>query len=146
MLGLIITGHGEFAPGMEEAVTMIAGQQNNLSSVAFRESMNLDDFQARLQRTIDEQLAESEGVIIFTDLKGGTPFNTAALLIDKQDKVKIMAGTNLPMLIEATLMAGVLTDPEQLARQLAQTGRENVEFVDFEALAEDPSEDEMDGI
>lgn len=146
MIGLIITGHGEFAPGMEQAVTMIAGQQSNLTSIAFRESMNLTDFQTELKTVLTDYLDQYAGVIVLTDLKGGTPFNTAAMVADGHPQVKIMAGINLPMLIEASLMAGVLDHADQLAQQLEQTGRENVEWVDFEAMDESQADDEMDGI
>lgn len=101
MLRCILTGHGEFAVGLQNALEMIAGPQENLSIIPFHEAESLEVFQGRIESAIQEITNEKANLIILTDLMGGTPFNTAMLYSNGLNNVRVLAGTNLPMLLES---------------------------------------------
>ena len=100
--------------------------------------------EGRAQKALDA-LKDCEGVIIFTDLMGGTPFNTAAQLGRDRENVRILAGTNLPMLVEVVMSRKFMDDLDGLVDSLLQTGKEQVAKFEFkQALQEEPGDE--DGI
>ncbi|MBY6277597.1 PTS sugar transporter subunit IIA [Symbiobacterium thermophilum] len=129
MIGCIITGHGEFAPGLAQALSMIAGPQPHFAAVPFREEAPLADYERSLADALADLLGRTAGVLIFTDLLGGTPFRTAMLLASRHDNVAVLTGTNLPMLIETGLLAAAESDVQTLARQAVETGTGGVQWV-----------------
>lgn len=145
MIGIMITGHGEFAQGMYHATKMIAGEQGNYQEILFRDGMNLEDYQADLKNALDRFLEEYDGALIFTDLKGGTPFNISVLLSNDYDNVEVVSGANLPMLVEASMQSQFVDSPKELAELLLATGRDGIERADL-SVDEESDEPEGDGI
>lgn len=146
MIGLIVTGHGKFAEGIHDATEMIAGRQENYKKVLFKESMSLDSLKEELKEQVDLLLETSEGVVILTDLKGGTPFNTSALLASEYDAIEIMSGINLPISIEAVMHAQMKGNPKELADYLTGVGKEGIDVPDFSVDQNSDEDDEGDGI
>lgn len=101
MIGMILCGHGNFASGMYSAIKLIAGEQEDFATVDFSAGMSSEELKEQLL----VQIAKTEngnGVVIFTDIPGGTPFNQAVLLSTENESVKIVSGTNLPLLLESS--------------------------------------------
>ena len=73
MIGLIVTGHGNFAEGIHDATEMIAGAQENYKKVLFKENMSLDILEEKLRETVDLLLESNQGVVILTDLREEHP-------------------------------------------------------------------------
>ncbi len=79
MIGLLVTGHANFGSGITSSVNLIAGEQEAYKYVDFLPTYSTEDLTGEITKALDE-LKDCEGVIIFTDLMGGTPFNVAAQL------------------------------------------------------------------
>lgn len=97
MIGLVLVTHGRLAAEFVTALEHVVGPQEAIESVCIDAD---DDMEAR-RRDIAEAIAKVDrgaGVIILTDLFGGTPSNLAISLM-KSEKVEVIAGVNLPMLI-----------------------------------------------
>ena len=97
MIGLILVTHGQLAREFVSAMEHVVGPQAAIESVCIGPQ---DDAQGRREE-ISEKIAEvdqGQGVIILTDLFGGTPSNLAISLLEK-GRVEVIAGVNLPMLI-----------------------------------------------
>lgn len=125
MIGYILTGHGDFARGLGGALEMIAGQQENFKTVCFLEEKSLEVFADDMRNAISKLRQKCTGVIIFSDLLGGTPFRTAMLEAQDFDDVEVMAGTNLPLLLESMVLrysAESLADFIELALEAGKTG------------------------
>ena len=129
---------------MTSSVNLIAGEQEAYQYVDFLPTYSTEDLAAELNKALDA-LKDCEGVIIFTDLMGGTPFNTAAHLGRDRENVRILAGTNLPMLVEVVMSRKFMDDLDGLVDSLLQTGKEQVAKFEFkQALQEEPGDE--DGI
>ncbi|MGY3725071.1 PTS system, N-acetylgalactosamine-specific IIA component [Granulicatella balaenopterae] len=148
MIGMILTGHGEFAPGLAHALQMIAGEQTAFKVVAFKEDAPIEDLEKNMQTAINELLAEVEQVVIFSDLLGGSPFKAAMMASNELENVEVICGTNLPMLIESAMMRQFMPSASELANQAITTGQAGVQVVQFPNPANnDPSDNEdEDGI
>ena len=93
MIGLIVTGHGHFATGLTSSIDLIAGPQDNYVAVDF-DGEGTEKLENDLKAAI-EKLSGCEGIIVFSDLAGGSPFKTAAIVTAGNPNVKVIAGTNL---------------------------------------------------
>ena len=101
MVGIILASHGEFAKGILQSSEMIFGEQENVKAVTLMPSEGPDDFKAKLKEAI-ASFDNQDEVLFLVDLWGGTPFNQANTLFEEhKDSWAIVAGMNLPMLIEA---------------------------------------------
>ena len=91
MIGLLVTGHANFGSGITISVNLIAGEQEAYKYVDFLPTYSTEDLTGEITKALDE-LKDCEGVIIFTDLMGGTPFNVAAQLGHDKENIRIVAG------------------------------------------------------
>lgn len=148
MIGCIITGHGDFAPGMTRAMAMIAGTQEHFQVVAFQEGEPLEGFEDSMRTALEGLLQETTGVLIFTDLLGGTPFRTAMVVAAGRDNVEVLTGTNLPMLIEIGLLRTIEEDVHALAEKAVEVGSSGIQVTRLGEMEhpETPMDDEMEGI
>ena len=144
MIGLVVTGHGLFAEGMHSSAKMIAGENEHIKYVCFEDGMGLEALAEKLNAAYTE-LADCDGIVVLSDLPGGSPFKTAVeCSMGHPDKnIVVLSGTNLPMIITGSTMLSFETDPQALADELLFEGKDNV--VRFE-LAERVEEEEEDGI
>ena len=151
MIGCILTGHGTFANGLADALSMIAGDQDYFIPVPFIEA-GVALYPETLASTISDLLDQTDGVLIFCDLLGGTPFNQAMMLSQNYNNVEVVTGTNLPMLLETLslrLASTTLTDLLQTALEsgIAGVSHKTLELpAVVEPALDDDSSFENDGI
>lgn len=98
MIGLVIVTHGGLAREFRSAVEHIVGPQAQLATISIGPD---DDMEGRRRELLDAVRAvdEGRGVIILTDMFGGTPSNLAISVMDDA-QVEVIAGVNLPMLVK----------------------------------------------
>ncbi len=99
MIGFLLTGHGEFAPGLASALELVAGKQEAFKVVPF-DVEKAAEYPELLHTEIEQLREQTDAVLVFVDLLGGTPFNQAMINTQSIGDVNVVAGTNLPMLIE----------------------------------------------
>ncbi|MEQ4763056.1 PTS sugar transporter subunit IIA [Klebsiella aerogenes] len=99
---LILISHGAFAQGALDCVEMLIGKQNNVSVLSVMQGNNFALIRDRLHKLYHE-VNNNKGVIILTDLLGGTPCNIASELLTDYDDVLLYCGFNIPVLIEVLL-------------------------------------------
>ena len=125
MVGIIIASHGEFAAGIKQSGSMIFGEQEKVESVVFMPSEGTDDLQRKLQEAIAK--VDSEEILFLVDLWGGSTFNQANKLFEEAPEHRaIVAGLNLPMLIEAYASRFSMNTAHEIAQAIAPTAIEGV--------------------
>ena len=97
MIGLILVAHGRLAEEFLVAMEHVVGPQNAIQTVGIGPRDDMEKRRADIRDAI-ATVDEGDGVIILTDLFGGTPSNLAISLLEK-GRVEVIAGVNLPMLI-----------------------------------------------
>ena len=143
MVGLIVTGHGHFATGLTSSVDLIAGPQPSYVAVDF-DGNGTEKLEADLAAAF-ETLKDCSGIIVFSDLAGGSPFKTAAVLAAGNNKIKVLAGTNLSMLCEISMARTMIDDLDMLVSSALSVGKDGVQQFEMPALNNGP-EDGCDGI
>ncbi len=98
MIGLVIVTHGELAVELRRATEHVVGPQEHMETICIGPD---DDMEFRRDdiRAAVERVNCDKGVILLTDMFGGTPANLAISMLD-QGRIEILAGVNLPMLIK----------------------------------------------
>jgi PTS system mannose-specific IIA component len=98
MIGMVVVTHGRLAQEFIAAMEHVVGPQSALQAISIGPD---DDMEQRRQDILDavSEVDEGEGVILLTDMFGGTPSNLAISIMDST-KVEVIAGINLPMLIK----------------------------------------------
>lgn len=97
MIGLILVTHGRLAQEFLVAMEHVVGKQQNIETIAIGPNDDMEQRRADIACAI-AKVDSGQGVIVLTDLFGGTPSNLAISLLDA-GRVEVIAGVNLPMLI-----------------------------------------------
>ena len=107
MIGLILVTHGNLAEEFVHAMQHVVGRQDGIATVCIGPN---DDMERRRREIADaiKAVDAGQGVIVLTDLFGGTPSNLAISLM-KAGKVEVIAGINLPMLIRLAKARGCMS-------------------------------------
>ncbi len=98
MIGLVLVTHGALANEFRLAMEHVVGPQENIETVAIGPEDNAESRRDDILKAID-RVDGGDGVIILTDMFGGTPSNLAISVMQNR-KVEVIAGVNLPMLVK----------------------------------------------
>lgn len=124
MIGILILTHGELGAQFIETARMIGlNSEECLAAVSMAPSESPDLLTEKLHQAI-KAANRGKGVLILTDLLGGTPCNVSLSFLE-EGKVEVVTGLNLPMVIKA-VNAREDHDLRSLARSAADAGKENI--------------------
>lgn len=98
MIGMILVSHGHLAEEMKAVLEHIVGKQDAVETVGIFSDDDMEQRRTEIQEKI-KQVDSGDGVIILTDMFGGTPSNLAISVME-QANIEVIAGVNLPMLIK----------------------------------------------
>jgi PTS system mannose-specific IIA component len=104
MIGLVLVTHGRLAVEFRAALEHVVGAQSHVETVSIGAD---DDIERRRQDIIEavQKVNAGQGVIVLTDMFGGTPSNLA-ISVMSPGKIEVVAGVNLPMLIKLASVRG----------------------------------------
>jgi mannose PTS system EIIA component len=120
MIGVVVVTHGQLATELVNAAETIVCDLPNFAALSIGWHDDVQDARAELGAAI-ARVQGAEGVLVVTDMFGGTPSNLGITFLDKQ-KVEVVTGVNLPMLIKlSSLRDG--SDLTEVARQIREHGR-----------------------
>lgn len=141
---LLLVSHRGIASGMKAAVQMVMGPvAEQITAMELTEEEGIESFGKKLEACLLTWLTEGKKGLIFADLRGGTPYNQSELLLTKhglKGQAKVIAGMNLPMIIDALFKDIDVCDAAALA-EIVTAARDGVACLDLETQA-DGSEDE----
>ena len=102
MIAVLVVTHGALAEELLRAAELILGAQGNASAVGMPPSEGPEPLRARLAAA-RAALDTKEGLLVLTDMAGGTPSNLSVALWGHDERTRILAGASLPMLLEIFL-------------------------------------------
>lgn len=129
LVPVVLVGHGPLASGLAGAVDMICGPQERVEVVQLRPEDDTERVSERLEKALQKMgVGVDDEAVIFVDLFGAAPANAAASLMRHRSKLEIVAGMNLPMLVE-TLMGREGVSARELADRALEAGKESIRDV-----------------
>lgn len=122
MFAIIIGTHGNFARELLRSCEMICGLRVNTAAIGFESGESIDGLANKYQEALNS-LDVAGGVLILTDLFGGSPYNAACRLAVENRNIRIVAGVNLPMLLEVCQLTGMsMADVVNVAQSAGKEG------------------------
>lgn len=126
MIGMVIVTHGRLGDELIAALEHVVGPQVNIAAVCIGPDDDMEQRRAEIMERV-EQAEEGNGVILLTDMFGGTPSNLAISIMDKAN-VEVIAGVNLPMLIKLASVRQTAS-LEQAAHDAQEAGRKYINIA-----------------
>ena len=123
MTGLVVVAHFNLAKEMVAATELIVGKQKQFEAVGIFPDADVDTLKEKIVQAL-KKADSGDGVIILTDMFGGTPSNISLSFLEA-GKVEVVAGVNLPMLIKLVTLREEKT-LDELAGFITQYGQRNI--------------------
>ncbi len=102
MYRILVLTHGDLGEVLLESARTIAGEAPNVSALTLEWTDTFEQAHAKVKARLEE-LENDDGVLILTDMYGGTPFNVARSLVDS-GRIEILTGVNLPMVLRLSCL------------------------------------------
>jgi PTS system mannose-specific IIA component len=104
MIGMVLVTHGTLALALRDAMEHVVGKQTALATVCIESDAEIESQRAEVAKCV-AQVDSGDGVILLTDMFGGTPSNVAMSMMTGKD-VDVIGGVNLPMLVKLGKIRG----------------------------------------
>lgn len=134
---VILVSHGKFANGLNDALSMLAGNREDILSVGLENGKSVDEFVALFTEKVKDISTDDE-IILLGDIIGGSPLTNATnVLINKGIKTVILGGMNLPLALTTVLMKDTVSLDEIADQVLEQARMAMQEFKIVEESEDD---------
>ena len=134
---VILVSHGKFANGLNDALSMLAGNREDILSVGLENGKSVDEFTALFTEKVND-ISNDDDVILLGDIIGGSPLTNATnVLVNKGIKTVILGGMNLPLALTTVLMKDTVSLDEIANQVLEQARMAMQEFKIVEESEED---------
>ena len=126
MIGGIIVSHGKLAEELLNALNIILGEVVNIDAISIGWYDDVEESKKKINQSL-QTVNKKNGVLIFTDMFGGTPSNLSFSFI-KDNRIEIITGVNLPMLIKfASLQRS--NNLKAVAKKVVEQGKKNIHLA-----------------
>jgi PTS system mannose-specific IIA component len=126
MIGGIIVSHGKLAEELLNALTIILGEVANMEAISIGWYDDVEDSKRKINQSL-KRVNQKNGVLIFTDMFGGTPSNLSFSFL-KDDTIEIITGVNLPMLIKFVSLQRS-NKLKEVAKKVVEQGKKNIHLA-----------------
>jgi len=126
MIGGIIVSHGMLAEELLNALTIILGEAPNIEAISIGWYDDVEESKKKINSSL-KRVDQKNGVLIFTDMFGGTPSNLSFGFL-KDDHIEIITGVNLPMLIKFVSLQRS-NNLKDVARKVVDQGKKNIHLA-----------------
>lgn len=134
---VILVSHGKFANGLNDALSMLAGNREDILSIGLENGKSVDEFVALFTEKVKDISTDDE-VILLGDIIGGSPLTNATnVLVNKGIKTVILGGMNLPLALTTVLMKDTVSLDEIADQVLEQARMAMQEFKIVEESEDD---------
>ena len=126
MIGIIVATHGRYGEEIIKSAEFILGNIPWIEACSLQREQKADQFISLMNQMVKE-MEELNGVIIFSDLYGGTPSNLS-MLENKHSKVRTISGLNMAMLITCVMERQTM-ELDELANMVVKEGKEGIKLT-----------------
>jgi len=126
MIGGIIVSHGKLAEELLNALSIILGEVVNMEAISIGWYDDVEDSKRKINQSL-KRVDQKNGVLIFTDMFGGTPSNLSFSFL-KDNTIEIITGVNLPMLIKFVSLQRS-NNLKDVAKRVVEQGKKNIHLA-----------------
>lgn len=126
MIGGLIVSHGKLAEELLNALTIIIGEAVNIEAISIGWYDDVEESKKKISQSL-KRIDQKNGVVIFTDMFGGTASNLSFSFL-KDNQVEIITGVNLPMLIKFVSLQRS-NNLKEVAKKVVEQGKKNIHLA-----------------
>lgn len=126
MIGGVIVSHGKLAEELLNALTIIIGEAVNIEAISIGWYDEVEESKKKINQSL-KRVSQKNGVVIFTDMFGGTASNLSFSFL-KDNQVEIITGVNLPMLIKFVSLQRS-NNLKEVAKKVVEQGKKNIHLA-----------------
>jgi len=126
MIGGIIVSHGKLGEELLNALTIILGEAPNIEAISIGWYDDVEESKRKINQSL-KRVDQKSGVVIFTDMFGGTPSNLS-FAFQKDNQIEIITGVNLPMLIKFVSLQRS-NNIKDVAKRVVEQGKKNIHLA-----------------
>jgi PTS system mannose-specific IIA component len=126
VIGGIIVSHGRLAEELLNALTIILGEAPNIEAISIGWYDDVEESKKKINQSL-KRVDQKNGVVIFTDMFGGTPSNLSFSFL-KENQVEIITGINLPMLIKFVSLQRS-NNLKDVSKKVVDQGKKNIHLA-----------------
>jgi PTS system mannose-specific IIA component len=126
MIGGVIVSHGKLAEEILNALTIIIGEAVNIEAISIGWYDDVEESKKKINQSL-KSVDQKNGVVIFTDMFGGTASNLSFSFL-KNDQVEIITGVNLPMLIKFVSLQRS-NNLKEVVKKVVEQGKKNIHLA-----------------
>jgi PTS system mannose-specific IIA component len=123
MVGLVVAAHGGLAAELIRTAEGVCGKLEQCRAVSVNAAAGMDDAREQLAEAI-QAVDQGDGVLVLTDMFGGSPANLALTFLD--DRLEVLTGVNLPMLVKLSTCRAEGATLRETAQMLTGYGQKNI--------------------
>ena len=124
MVGVVVAAHGRLADELLLTYVFIVGKAEQMTAISIDPARPIKELQSDIRKAIKD-VDTDDGVLILTDMFGGTPANMTLAFLD-DDKVEVITGVNLPMLIKLSQCRDKGQSLNEVADEVVDYGRKSI--------------------
>ena len=140
---ILLVSHGMMAPGLHNALGMLAGEdREDILSTSLQNGMGSDEFAENVRKCVSV-VKEGDEILLFADLIGGSPLTTTADVLAAEgllNRTTMVGGMNLPLVLSAAVTKDTM-DTRELIDMLVPESREMLQ--EFKVAANETEDDEI---
>jgi PTS system mannose-specific IIA component len=126
MIGAVIVSHGKLGEELLNALTIILGEAPNIEAISIGWYDDVEESKRKINQSL-KRVDQKNGVVIFTDMFGGTPSNLSFSFL-RDGQVEIITGVNLPMLIKFVSLQRN-NNLKEVAKKAMEQGKKNIHLA-----------------
>ena len=123
MIHIVVLTHGALGHELLKTCEMIIGKQDGIDILTVQIGMSLKQITSQLDEIVEKH--SKEGILIFTDMFGGSPSNIAMSYLGNEN-IEVLTGVNLPMLLKALSVRSDMRNVKSFAEAIMQSGIESI--------------------
>lgn len=125
MIGVVIAAHGDLAESLVRTAGLVVRDTSHVVAVSIRQEDDAQSYELRFRAAVADARAGRDGVLVLTDMFGGTPANIG-MTLHEGDRVEVLTGVNLPMLIKVLQLMQRDINLSQIASQARKSGTRSI--------------------
>ena len=128
MVGIVIVTHGQLGEALIETVTIIVGERPEaVVPISIDLTQDINKLRQKIQEGI-KQVSHNNGIIILTDMFGGTPSNLSYSFLE-EGRIEVISGVNLPVLIKSINLRNRGSDLHEMAKTIETYGKKSISLA-----------------
>lgn len=136
---IIVTSHGDLCEGILDSYEMLAGKNENIIAIPLREN-DTGEFENKITELVK---SIDDDILVLCDIYGGTPYNVSYYLyLEQSNRLRVVSGLNLPMLLETGLSLNNCTSLGEIVNVAIDAGKDSIKKAEEVNLEEDISLEE----